>query len=66
MSDLEIMLNKVLERYPAQSRLEVKVTHVKERPEYGDRVVSRKYVLTATYDTVESMTVVSILSEVET
>ena len=55
MSELEIMLNKILERFPAQSRLEVNITHVKERPEYGDTVVSRKYVLTATMDTVTEL-----------
>ena len=55
MSELEIMLNKILERFPAQSRLEVNITHVKERPEYGDKVVSRKYVLTATMDTVTEL-----------
>lgn len=57
MSDLEVMLNKILVRYPAQSQLEVKITHIKERPEYGDRVVNREYILTATMATVESVTV---------
>jgi len=54
MSELEIMLNKILERYPAQTTLEVKITHIENRPEHGGRVVNRKYLLTATMATVES------------
>jgi len=52
MSSLEISLNKIVEEFPNQSTLEVKIIRVRDRPEYGDKVVTRKYTLTVEMATV--------------
>ena len=52
MSSLEVMMNDIVERFPNQSSLEVKITHIRERPEYGDKIVSRTYTLTVDMATV--------------
>lgn len=55
MSELEGLLQNILDRYPAQSKLELKLLGVKERPEYGDKVIRRRYVLTVDMASVQSL-----------
>lgn len=50
MSEIELLFQKILDRYPAQSNLELKILGVKERPEYGDKIIRRRYILTVDYD----------------
>ena len=55
MSELEVKLNEILTRYPAQSKLEVRILDIQKRPEHGDKIIKRRYVLTVDYDTVISL-----------
>lgn len=52
MSELEELFSKILERYPAQSKLELKILGVRERPEYRDKIIKRRYILSVDYDSV--------------
>jgi len=52
MTELEAMLGEFLDRFPANAKLELKIRGVKERPEYGDKVIKRTYILTVNYDLV--------------
>ena len=52
MSDLEVMMNDIVKKFPSQSTLEVKILRIRERPEYGDKVVARRYTLTVEMATV--------------
>ena len=54
MSELELLFRKILVRYPAQSKLELKIIGAEPRPEYNDWVIRRRYVLTVDMDMVVS------------
>ena len=49
-TELEAMLGAFLDRFPANSKLELKIRGVKERPEYGDKIIKRTFVLSVEYD----------------
>ena len=51
-TELEEMLGAFLDRYPANAKLELKIRGVKERPEYGDKIIKRTYILSVNYDLV--------------
>ena len=51
-TELEAMLGAFLDRWPANAKLEVKIRGVKERPEYGDKIIKRTFVLSVVYDLV--------------
>jgi len=50
--ELEELFQKILNRYPAQSKLELKILGIENRPEYGDKIVRRRYILSVDYDIV--------------
>ena len=52
MADLEAMLYKICEEFSPSAVLQLKVRGVEERPEYGDKIIKRTYILTVNYDLV--------------
>ncbi len=50
MSELVELLQRILDRYPAQSKLEIKSLGSKERTDYGDKIIRRRYILTVEQD----------------
>ena len=51
----EEIFEEILRLYPANAKLELKILGVKERPEYGDKVIRRKYILEFNWDLVTEL-----------
>ena len=51
----EEIFEEILRLYPANAKLELKILGVTERPECGDKVIRRKYILEFNWDLVTEL-----------
>lgn len=51
----EELFGEIMRLYPANAKLELKILGVTERPEYGDKVIRRKYILEFDWDLVTEL-----------